>query len=303
MKTAWLYAGQGSQTPGMGRDFYDTYPEVRDIFDSPAAGFDIRTTCFEADAETLSQTRYTQPCMAAFALAVTRLLKNLGLAPDFAAGLSLGEYSALHAAGVFDVETVLSLLSFRGRAMERSANGVNSRMSAVLGLSEELVRQGVQAALQHGIVSCTNINCPGQIVIGGEEYAVLQAEAKCLELGAKRCMQLSTSGPFHTPFMESASTELLERFSSEVFAPQQLPVVFNVTGELSVDSEIPRLLCEQVKSPVLFEKTIRTLAKFGVTDIIEIGPGRALAGFVRKTAPEMHVVSIEKIEDLEKLDL
>ena len=302
MKTAWLYAGQGSQTPGMGRDFYDTFPEVRDIFDSPAAGFDIRKMCFEADNETLSQTRFTQPCMAAFALAVTRLLKNRGIKPDYLAGLSLGEYSALHAAGVFDANTVLSLLAFRGIAMERSAEGVKSRMSAVLGLSEELVRQGVTEASQSGVVSCTNINCPGQIVIGGEEAAVLQAETRCIELGAKRCMQLSTSGPFHTPLMENASSELRERFANEAFAPQQIPVIFNATGEPAADSEIQQLLVKQVKSPVLFEKTIRTLAKLGVTDIIEIGPGRALAGFVRKTAPDIRVISIEKVEDLEKLD-
>ena len=279
------------------------FRSVRDIFDSPAAGFDLRSICFDADAETLSQTRFTQPCMAAFALAVTRLLKNHGLSPDFAAGLSLGEYSALHAAGVFDVDAVLSLLAFRGLAMERSAAGVKSRMSAVLGLSEELVRQGVSGAAQHGVVSCTNINCPGQIVIGGEEAAVLQAEANCMELGAKRCLVIKTSGPFHTPLMETASMELRVRFETEAFAPQQLPVIFNVTGELSGDNEIPHLLGAQVKSPVLFEKTIHTLSDLGVTDIIEIGPGRALARFVRKTAPEIRIVSIEKIEDLEKIEV
>ena len=302
MKTAWLYAGQGSQVPGMGRDFYENFPEVRDIFDSPAAGFDLRELCFEADAVMLSQTRYTQPCMAAFALAVTRLLKKRGLTPDFTAGLSLGEYSALHASGVFDVTTVLSLLAFRGIAMECSASGVTSRMSAVLGLSEKLVRQGVAAAAQYGVVSCTNINCPGQIVIGGEESAVLQAEANCMELGAKRCLPINTSGPFHTPLMETASLALQGRFTIEAFSPQQIPVIFNVTGELSSDSEIPLLLCEQVKSPVLFEKTICTLVDLGVTDIIEIGPGRTLTGFVRKTAPEIRVITIENIEDLEKLD-
>ncbi len=301
MKTAWLYAGQGSQSPGMGRDFYDAFPEIRDIFNSPAAGFDLRKMCFDAEAEMLSRTRFTQPCMAAFALAVTRLLKNRGFFPDCAAGLSLGEYSALHAAGVFEPDAILSLLAFRGIAMERSAEGVKSRMSAVLGLSEELVRQGVAAAQDHGAVSCTNINCPGQIVIGGEENAVLRAEKNCLELGAKRCLALNTSGPFHTPLMENASAELEGRFKNEVFALQEVPVIFNTTGEPANDADIPQLLCAQVKSTVLFEKTIRTLAGFGVTDVIEIGPGRALAGFVRKTAPEMRVVSIEKVEDLEKL--
>jgi [acyl-carrier-protein] S-malonyltransferase len=303
VKTAWLYAGQGSQTPGMGRDFYDEFPEVRGIFDSGAAGFDVRRTCFDAPAEVLSQTRYTQPCMAAFAAAVTLLLRSRGLAPDCLAGLSLGEYAALHAAGVFDADTLLELLAFRGLAMEESSAGLDTRMSAVLGLAEPLVRRAVAESAGEGVVSCTNFNCPGQIVIGGETRAVAAAEARCLALGAKRCLPVNTSGPFHTPLMESASARLREKLGRTVLAPQRVPVIFNVTAKPAPDGEVRNLLCEQVKSPVLFEQTIRALSARGADTIIEIGPGRALSGFVKKTAPEIRTVTIEKTEDLRKLEV
>jgi [acyl-carrier-protein] S-malonyltransferase len=294
----------------MGRDIYEAFPETRDIFDSAAAGFDLRAMCFEADAPTLAQTRYTQPCMAAFAAAVTRILKGFGLRPDYTAGLSLGEYSALHAAGVWDAETLLGVLAFRGLAMERSAAGVDSRMTAVLGLDAEKVGRAVADAASAGlgVVSVTNINCPGQIVIGGETAAVIAAEKECLALGAKRCLPLNTSGPFHTPLMENASVELRERLSAVALLPPEVPVIFNATGEAAAavdeetafDDEIRGLLCLGVKSPVLFEKTINTLGALGVDTAIEIGPGRALSGFVRRTAPHMRVFSIESAGDLEK---
>jgi [acyl-carrier-protein] S-malonyltransferase len=288
----------------MGRDFYDAYPEARAIFDNPSADFDIRAVCFEAGLETLSQTRYTQPCMAAFAAAVTLLLKKSGFAPDFAAGLSLGEYSALYAAGALSLDALLSILALRGAAMERSAQGVPSRMSAVLGLEADKVFEAVRsvsgASPEAGVVSVTNINCPGQIVIGGTEDAVLAAEAQCLSLGAKRCLPLNTSGPFHTPLMENASRELSDALDKITLSPQLIPVVFNVTGATAADSDVRGLLCRQVKSPVLFERTIRTLAAMSVDTVVEIGPGRVLGGFVRKTAPEMRVLNIETTEDFEK---
>ncbi|GHV36984.1 malonyl CoA-acyl carrier protein transacylase [Clostridia bacterium] len=294
MSTAWVFAGQGSQTAGMGRDLYDAYPETRDIFDSEAAGFDLRELCFNADAETLSRTRYTQPCMAAFAAAAVRVLRGRGFAPDYTAGLSLGEYSALHAAGVLEFDVLLELLAFRGIAMEE-ASSAPSKMSAVLGLTEQLVRRAV------GDAFITNINCPGQIVIGGELSAVTAAEARCMELGARRCIPLNTSGPFHTPLMESASVALRGKLAQTTLAPQKVPVLFNVTGGEAADGDVKELLCEQVKSTVLFEKTIRRMAELGVDRAIEIGPGSALAGFIRKTAPGIAVTSINGVKDLEAL--
>ena len=302
MSTAWIYAGQGSQRAGMGRDFYDEFPAVRGIFDSAAAGFSLTEMCFDAPIETLSQTRYTQPCMAAFAAAVTLILRSRGLVPDYAAGLSLGEYSALHAVGVMDSNTLLGLLAFRGQAMEASAAGVESRMVAVLGLSEELVRQAVAESQSVGVVAATNINCPGQIVIGGEQAAVQAAEARCVELGARRCMPLNTSGPFHTPLMEKASVGLRERLATTELSPMRVPVIFNATADTAEDSAVRELLCEQVKSTVLFEQTINKMVSLGVDTVVEIGPGSVLSGFVRKTAPELRVVTLDKVEDLKKLE-
>lgn len=298
---AFLYAGQGSQRPGMGRDFYDTFPAARPFFDSAAAGFDLKELCFEASAEALSKTSATQPCMGAFAAAVTKLLESEGIVPFCTAGLSLGEYGALHAAGVFSAEALLALLSFRGRAMEDAAEGTASRMSAVLGLENAAVERAVASVPKEaGVVACCNYNCPGQLVIGGEERAVLLAEAECARLGAKRVVPLATSGPFHTPLMAPAAQRLERRLAGEKMGDMRLPVVFNATGEALREGETVRgLLVEQVKSPVLFEKSVRTMAAMGVTAAVEIGPGRTLAGFVKKTAPEIKVWSVEDVPSFE----
>ncbi|GHT80544.1 malonyl CoA-acyl carrier protein transacylase [Actinomycetota bacterium] len=291
-KTAWLFAGQGSQKPGMGRDFYDAYPQIRHLFDSKIDGLDLHTLCFDSDSATLSDTRNTQPCMAAFAAAVVALLTEAGLQPQAVAGLSLGEYSALHAAGVLPSDTLLELLAFRGRIMSNAAAGIKSRMTAVLGLGTSEVEAAVatiaadeQTAASAGVVVCSNYNCPGQIVIGGTQDEVLRTEALLKEQGARRLLPLNTSGPFHTPLMSSAASELQVRLSATTLGAQSVPVVFNATAATAPDSAIRDLLVRQIKSPVLFEQSIRTLQSLGITQTIEIGPGHALSGFVRKAAP------------------
>ncbi len=299
---AWAFAGQGSQVPNMGRDIYEAYPEVRDIFESTAAGFDLREMCFEAPAETLGDTRYTQACMAAFAAAVVRLLKSAGHRPDAALGLSLGEYNALHAAEVFDVDTLLALLGFRGAIMADASN-IASRMTAVLGLEDEVVEATVAevAAKTGAIVSCTNYNSTAQVVIGGEEAAVQAAEQLLTERGARRCMPLKTSGPFHTALMAGPAGLLAARLADTELHPQSLPVVFNVTAETAGDDEVRGLLTEQICSPVRFAQSIKMLEAAGITEVIEIGPGRVLAGLIKKTTPGITVTSIENIESLRKV--
>jgi [acyl-carrier-protein] S-malonyltransferase len=301
-KTAWIFAGQGSQRPGMGRDIYDAFPEIRPLFASGACGFDLRELCFEAPASTLGDTRYTQAAMAVFSAAVIALLKAHGRTPDLVAGLSLGEYSALHAAGVFDADTLLNLLAYRGAIMAE-AYTQPARMTAVFGLDDQAILTAIeQARIETGaVVACANFNCPGQVVISGAEKAVLRAEELLTVLGARRCIPLTTSGPFHTPLMEPAAELLRDRLSSLAFSAQQLPVAFNVTGSIAPDNEVKELLVRQISSPVLFARCLLTLRERGVDSIIEIGPGRVLAGFVKRTVPEVSVRSIDTVEDLKEV--
>ena len=300
--TAWVFAGQGSQAPGMGLSIYEEFPKTRSIFESTAAGFNVKELCFEAPSERLNDTRYTQACMAAFAAAVVQVLSTNGLRPDAVLGLSLGEYCALHAAGVFDSETLMSLLGFRGAIMA-NASTVPSRMTAVFGLEDAAVEVlvGEVAAKTGKIVSCTNYNCPGQVVIGGEELAVIEAEELLIEQGARRCIPLKTSGPFHTAYMDEPAGLLAERLASTELKPQSIPVIFNVTAAPASDSEIKTLLTRQIASPVRFSQSISALGEMGITDVIEVGPGKVLAGLIKKTEPAITVVSLETADDIKKV--
>ncbi|MGN0975367.1 MAG: ACP S-malonyltransferase [Gemmiger sp.] len=287
MKLAFLYAGQGSQHPGMGKDLYEAYPAFRKAFDAAALDFDLHRVCFEDPDGVLNQTRYTQPCMVAFAAGVTAVLYEAGVRPAYAAGLSLGEYSALHAAGVLDAKTAIELTAFRGREMAKAAEGIECGMTAVLALDQETLRECCVRASDRGVVQICNFNCPGQLVIGGQKAAVDAAAAYAMEAGARRCMPLKVSGPFHTSLMHPAGNALAERFETVRFAPMAFPVLFNCLGhEMAANDSIPALLVRQVQSSVRMEDTIRRLDSLGVDTIVEIGPGKALSGFVKKTVGE-----------------
>lgn len=302
MKLGFLYAGQGSQHAGMGADLYDAYPAFREAFDGAQVDFDLKEVCFTDSENRINLTQYTQPCMVAFAAGMTAVLKEKGIVPAAAAGLSLGEYSALHAAGVFDAGTAVELAAFRGKAMTASAAGVESAMMAVLGLEREKLQSACEQASDAGIVVIANYNCPGQLVIGGEKAAVEKAAALAKEAGARRCMPLKVSGPFHTPLMKSAGEALKERFAAMKFGAPAIPVVFNCLGDVMGEGDtIPALLVRQVQSSVYMEDSIRKLADMGLDALIEIGPGKALSGFVRKTAPQMPVFAVETAAEVEAL--
>ncbi|WP_295629937.1 ACP S-malonyltransferase [uncultured Intestinimonas sp.] len=300
MKLAFLYAGQGTQHAGMGRDLYEAYPSFRAVMDSAPVDFDLKKLCFEGPEETLSQTQYTQPCMVAFAAGVTAVLYEKGIHPTMAAGLSLGEYSALCAAGVLDPVTAIDLVAFRGKAMAEAVKDRPSAMAAVLMLGREELQKCCDAASHLGVAELANLNCPGQIAIGGDAAAVEEAGRLAKEAGAKRVMPLKVSGPFHTSLMAPAGEALEQRFRTVDFGPMKFPVLFNCKGDvLGEGDSIPGLLVRQVQSSVYMEDTIRNMAAHGVDTILEIGPGKALSGFVKKTDKSITTYAVETVEDLE----
>ena len=305
MKLGFLYAGQGSQHSGMGADLYEAYPAFRQTLDAAQAevDFDLKQTCFQDPEGVLNQTRYTQPCMVAFAAGLTAVLRERGIVPSAAAGLSLGEYSALHAAGVFDARTAVRLTAFRGKAMEEAAQGHDSAMMAVLGLDREPLQAACEAAGDLGVVVIANYNCPGQLVIGGDKAAVERAAALAKEKGAKRCLPLKVSGPFHTPLMKPAGEALEAYFRSVPFGEMEIPVLFNCLGrEKGAEDAVPALLVRQVQSSVYMEDSIRRMAALGLDALVEIGPGKALSGFVKKTVPGFPVHAVETVQDVEALE-
>ncbi len=299
VELGYLYAGQGSQAPGMGKDLYEGCPQFRAVFDGAELDFDLKKACFEGEG--LNETRYTQPCMVAFACGVTAILQDLGIRPSVAAGLSLGEYSALCAAGVWDAKTAISLAAFRGRAMEEAARGIDSAMIAVLQSDRETLQGCCDEASELGVVSIANYNCPGQLVLAGQREAVERAAQLAKQRGARRCLPLKTSGPFHTKLLEPASRALHEYFQGIEFQAPRFPVYFNcLGGPMGEGDTIAGLLERQVMSSVYMEDTIEKMAR-EVDAFIEIGPGKVLSGFVRKIAPEVKSYAVSTVEDVAAL--
>ena len=300
MKLAVLYAGQGAQHPGMGKEFYESSPAFRAAFDSAKLDFDLHRVCFEDPDGVLNQTEYTQPCMVAFACGVTAVLQQKGVRPAYVAGLSLGEYSALEAAGVFTAKQAVELAAYRGKAMAKAAEGIDCGMTAVLGLDRAALAECCEQAAELGCVQICNYNCPGQLVIGGEKAAVDKAAERAKAAGARRCIPLKVSGPFHIRLMFFVGDALAERFRIENFGEMKIPVLFNCLGREKADTDtVPALLVKQVQSSVHMEDTLRRLGELGVDHILEVGPGSALSGFVKKTLPGVPCVAVETPEQLD----
>ncbi len=299
--TAFLYAGQGSQHVGMGVDLYEKYPTFAKTVNKAQTllDFELLQLFKEGPEEKLSRTLYTQPCMAVFAAGVTEILYENDIKPLALAGLSLGEYSALYAAGCMNLETLIPLMSFRAKAMETACDGIKCGMSAVLGLNRDKLSDICNEVKE---VSIANYNCPGQLVIAGKAEAVDKAGELAKEAGAKRCLPLNVSGAFHTKLMAPAAKQLENYFINIEFSDAKIPVYHNLTAKpISVGDSLKDVLQQQVMSSVFMQDIIENMVSDGIERFIEIGPGKALSGFVKKTAPGVECYSIDSAEDLEKV--
>lgn len=306
MKIGFLFAGQGAQYVGMGKDLYEAYPEFAKVFDDANVDFDIKECCFEGPIEKLGQTGYTQPCMVAFAVGVTKLLQSKGVKPAMAAGLSLGEYSALYASGVFEASQVIDLVAYRGKVMEEAVTGRDVGMIAVMSLDRESIKECCLKAQEkfkdtpYNVAEVANYNTPIQVTVSGDTPVIKRAGELMIEKGARRIVPVAVSGPFHTSLMKPAGDKLAERFKSEIFGEMSFPIIFNSTGrELEEGKTIHEMLELQVQSSVYFEDSIRYMIEQGVDTFVEIGPGKTLSGFVKKIDKTMTTYAIEDVASLE----
>ena len=299
-KTAFLFPGQGAQYVGMGKDFYDTYDICKKTYQlaSEASGLDVEQICF-TENEHINITEYTQIAMLATEIAILRVVEQLGVKADVAAGLSLGEYGALAAAGVMSDEDLFYTIRKRGIFMQEAVP-TGGAMAAVLGLDAAVIEKICEEV--DGQVSIANYNCPGQIVITGSTEAVQAAGEQLTAAGAKRVVPLKVSGPFHSPMLQDAGQRLAEVLESVAINKPEIPYIANVTADYVNDPVLVKdLLSKQVAASVRWQQSIERMLADGVDTFLEIGPGKTLSGFMRKINRDVTVINIEKVEDLEKL--
>ena len=301
---ALVFPGQGSQQVGMGRAIAEEFAEAREVFDvaDRKLGFSLSRLCFEGPAEELKLTENTQPAILTTSVALYRVLARQGIEPDFVAGHSLGEYSALVAAGCLRLEDAVGLVRNRGRYMQEAVPVGEGAMAAILGLGSAEVEAVCKEAAEGQVVEAANLNAPGQTVIAGHAVAVERASAKAKERGAKRVIPLSVSAPFHCRLMKPAEKRLQQDFSGVAFSDLRMPLISNVdAAPVRTGAEAMDALIRQVSSPVRWEESVRHLVAQGVDQFVEVGPGRVLSGLVRKVTDGARVVSVEDPSGVGKL--
>ena len=299
-KIAFLYPGQGSQTVGMGKDFYENSTLSKEIFDraSELLGFDVAALCFEKN-DLLDRTDYTQAALVTTCIAMTKAIEEAGLTPDITAGLSLGEYCAIETAGGMDFDDAVKVIWRRGNLMHHAVPDGSGGMAAVLGLSGEQVKAVTDT---RDDVTIANYNCPGQIVITGKKDGIEQLIPAIKEAGARRVMLLNVSGPFHSPYLKEAGETLADTLNDVQWHTLKIPYVTNVTAEIIEDISLSAdLLKQQVYSSVLWEQSVRNMIRDGVDLFVEIGPGKTLSGFMKKIDKTVPVYRIGTWEQMEQV--
>ncbi len=299
-KIAFVFPGQGAQYVGMGKDFYETFLESREVFEvaSEASGLDLMALCFEEN-EKIHQTEYTQICMLTAEMAVLRAVEKTGLRSDVNAGLSLGEYGALVASGVMGLFDACKVVRQRGILMQEAVP-TGGAMAAVMAMDAAVIEEICEKT--EGIVSIANYNCPGQIVITGEEGVVDAACEALKEAGAKRTIRLKVSGPFHSQMLSKAGEGLSKVLEDVELQSFTTPYVTNVTADYVRETEgIKELLCKQVSSSVRWQQSVERMIADGVDTFVEMGPGKTLSGFMRKISRDVKMYNIENMADYEKV--
>ena len=304
MKRVFLFPGQGAQTVGMGKDFYEKYEEVRNIYNkvSEISGMDIRKICFEGPEEELMKTENTQLAILTTSLAILEVLKLHNINAEIATGLSLGEYTALIYSGIISFEDGIKLIKKRGYYMQHLLPNKKFEMAAVIGLNSSKIEEVCKQIEKTGkFITPANYNCKIQTVISGEECAINEATIKLKELGAKRVIPLKTSGPFHTKKLEKAKEEYSKELDKITFNKGKVKVIKNIDGNYYLENEnLKQILAEHIVNPVRFDKSIELMKSENIDEYIEIGPGKALTGFIKKDLKDAKTYNINSVETLEK---
>ena len=301
MKIGFLFPGQGAQTVGMGKDLYEKYPEYRKVYEkvNEITGRKIDDLTFNSTEQELGQTKNTQIAILTMSLAILAILNKQNIAVEATMGLSLGEYTALIHSGAISFEDGIKIVQKRGELMQNLCPEGEWSMAAIMGLDEAKINE-VCANIAEGFVTIANFNCPGQIVISGEKKAVLEAIEKCKEVGAKRTIELNTSGPFHTCKLKDASEALAKELAPVTVQKFNTKVIKNIDGKsYEPQDNVKEILANHIINPVRFGDGLQTMLDMGIDTFVEIGPGKTLSGFVKRTSKDVKIFNINDVASLE----